>query len=86
MSNQRTDTVNKVDKSRSISGTNLSNISTRIEKPTVIDIVQDNTDLSDLSLQGDDSAGIKPDIISIPRKNIRKQNSDTSIIRKQSIQ
>ena len=50
-SNQITDTVNTVDKSRSIPGTNLSYISTRIEKPTEIDIVKYNKDLSDLSLQ-----------------------------------
>ena len=44
---QRTDTVNIVEKSMSIPGTNLSNISTRIEDPTETDIVKDNKDLSD---------------------------------------
>ena len=42
---QRTDTVNTVDKSRSIPGANLSNISNRIEKHTEIDIVNDNKDI-----------------------------------------
>ena len=46
---QRTNTVNTVDKSRSIPGINLSNISTRIENPTEIDIVKDNTDISNFS-------------------------------------
>ena len=41
-STQRTDTVNTVDKSGSIPGNNLSNIITRIENPTEIDIFRDN--------------------------------------------
>ena len=62
-----------MNKSRSIPGTNLSNKSTRIENPIEIDIVKDKKDLSDLSGQGDDLSGIKPDILCIPRKNKRKK-------------
>ena len=64
----------------------MSNISTRIEKPTEIDIVRDNKDISDLSLPGDDLAGITPDILCIPRKNKINKTPDTFIIRKQPIQ
>ena len=41
-STQRTDTENTVDKSKYIPITNLSNRSTRIEKPSEIDIHRDN--------------------------------------------
>ena len=69
-----TDTVNTVDKSRSITGTNLSNKINRIEKPTEIDIVKDNRDLYDLSLHGDDSLSITADILHIHRKNKIKKS------------
>ena len=65
-STQISDTLNTADKSGSIIGTNLSNISTRIVKPTEIYIVKDNNDLYGLSLHGDNLAGITPDIIFIP--------------------
>ena len=38
-----------------------------------------------MSLQGDDLAGITPDILCIPRRN-KIKHSDTSIIRKEPIQ
>ena len=56
------DTENTVDKSRSIPGTNFSNISTIIEKPTAIDNFKENKDIYYLSLPGDDWAGIAPGI------------------------
>ena len=70
---QRTDIVNTVDKSRSILGNNLSNISTRIENPTEIDIVKENKDLSGFSLHVDYLLVITPDILLIPRKGERKK-------------
>ena len=76
------DTENTVDKSRSIPGTNFSNISTIIEKPTKINIVKDNKDLYDLSLPGDDLSGITPDILCIPHKKNVKKAPYTLIIRK----
>ena len=75
-STQRTDTFNTVDKSRSVPVTNLSNISTRIEKPIEIDIVKDNTNLSDFYLQGDYLEGITPDILFITRINKIKKTPD----------
>ena len=48
-STQRTDTENKVDKSRSIPRNNLSNKSTRIEKPSEIHIYKDNLSVYGLS-------------------------------------
>ena len=84
-STQRTDTentVNKVNKSRSVSRNILSNKITKIEKPIEIDIFKDNKDISDLSLPVYDLAGITPDILHIPLKNKRRRNPDTSIIRK----
>ena len=51
-SNQRTDTENTLDKSRTIIITNLSNKSIRIEKPSEIDIHRDNLSVSVLSGRG----------------------------------
>ena len=62
-----------MDKSRSTQRTNLSNRSTRIEKPTEINIFKENKDISGLSGQGDDLAGITPDIFRIPSNNKRKK-------------
>ena len=45
-----------------MTGTNLSNLSTRIEKTIEIYIVKDNKYLSDFSSHGDDLAGITTDI------------------------
>ena len=50
MSTQITYTVNKVDKSRYLPGTNFYRISTGIGKPTEMDIVKYNKALSDFSL------------------------------------
>ena len=75
-----------MDKSRSTPETNFSNISTRIEKSTEIDIFKDNKYLSGLSLPGDYLAGITPDILCIPRNNKREKTPDISIVRKQPIQ
>ena len=55
--------------------TNLSKRSTRIEKPTEIDIIKDNKYLSDLSGQGHDLSGTTPYILRIPRNNKRKKSS-----------
>ena len=85
-STQITDAVNTVYKSRSIQGTYFFYISTRIEKPTEIDIVKDNTDPSNLSLPGDDLAGITPYILCIPRNNKIKTTTYTSIRRNIYIQ
>ena len=70
---KKTDIVNTVDKSRSIPGTNLSNKSTRIGKPTEIDIVKDNKDISNLSLLVYYLTCIPPDILCITCKNKRKK-------------
>ena len=45
-----------------------------MEKPTEIDIVKENKDISDLSLHGNDLEVITPDIICIPSKNKRKKS------------
>ena len=74
-----------MDKPRYTQRSNLSNRSTRIEKPTEIDILKENKDISDLSGQGDYLAGITPDIIRIPHKNKRQKTPGTSIIRKEPI-
>ena len=76
------DTLKSMDKSRSTQRNNLYNRSTRIEKPTEIDIFEENKDLYDFSWQGDDLVGITPDILCIPCKKKRKNTPDTSIIRK----
>ena len=52
MSTQRTDTVNKVKQLMSISRTNLSNKSTRMEKPSGIEICKENPSVSVLSGNG----------------------------------
>ena len=75
MSTQITYTVNKVDKSRYLPGTNFHRISTGIGKPTEMDIVKYNKALSDFSLHWDYFSGITTDIIRIPRKNKRIKNS-----------
>ena len=72
-------------KSRSTPRTNLSNKSTRIEIPTVIDIHKDNGNVSLLSEQGDDLASVTPDNLCIPRKNKRKKITKTSFILKEPI-
>ena len=73
-STQITDTINKVDKSMSITGANLYHISFRIERPTEIDIINDNNDIYDLSLHGDYLSGVTPDILLITRKDKEKNS------------
>ena len=68
-----TENFNTVDKYRSITGTIISYISTRIEKLIETDIVRDNKYLSDLSMPGDGLAGITPAILCIARNNKRRQ-------------
>ena len=75
------DTLNLIDKSRYTIRNNLSNKSTRIEKPTEIDILKDNENVSLLSVQGDDLNILTIDNICITHKNKRKENPDTSVIR-----
>ena len=66
---QRTDTENTVYKSGSITRTNISNKSTRIEKPPEINIHRDNLGVSVLSGQGESLSSVSPDILCITRKN-----------------
>ena len=74
-----------MNKTRSISRTSLSNKITRIEKPTEIDIVKYNKDLSGLSVHGEILSSVTPDQQCIPRNNKRKKTPNTLIIRKQPI-
>ena len=62
-SDQRTYTENTVDKSSSIPRTNLFTKSTRIEKPSEIDIYSDNLRVSVLSGQGKRLSSVSPNII-----------------------
>ena len=64
-----------MDKSRSIPRNNLSYKSTRIEKPSKIDISNDYLGVSVLSGQGEILSNLKPDILQIPRNNKRERNS-----------
>ena len=68
-----------------ISRTSLSNKSTRIENPSEIDIWKENLSVSVLSGHGESLSSVTPDTLCIPRKNKRKKNPDTLIIRKQPI-
>ena len=78
----RTDTLNSIYKSRSTPRTNLSNIITRIEKPSEIDIHRHNLSVSVFSGQGESLASETPDKIRIPRKNKRKITPYSLVIRK----
>ena len=84
-STKKSDIENKVNRSRYIPRTNLSNISTRIGKTSGIDIHKDNLSVSVLSGHGESLSSVTPDTISITRKNKRKKTPDTLIIRKQPI-
>ena len=86
MSIQITNTVNAVDKLRSISGTNFSNISKRIGKPQKWILSSKRKDVSDFSLPVDYLSGITPDILFITRKDRGGKTKDTLIITKQPIQ
>ena len=70
---KKNDTINSIYKYSSTHRSSLSNRSTRIEKPTEIDIFEENKNISDFYGQGDDLPGITPDILRIPRKNKRKK-------------
>ena len=80
------DTVKLLDKSRFISLAILSDKSTKIEKPKEIDIRKENSSLSGMSGHGESLSSITPDKQRIPRKNKRKNTSDTSIKGKESFQ
>ena len=67
--NNKTDTLNTIDKSRSTPRTNLLNKITKIEKPSAIFIQRDNLSVSIFSGQGENLASVTPDIIRIPCKN-----------------
>ena len=85
----RTDTentVNKEKKSRSISITSLSGKITRIEKPSEIDISNENLSIFVLSGHGKSLSSVTLDQQHIPRTNKRKKISDTFITRKENIQ
>ena len=75
-SSQRTeleDTVKEVNKSRSISSANVSEKSTKIEKPTEIYISKDNSSLSGMSGYGESFSSVAPYQQRIPCKKKRKK-------------
>ena len=89
MSTQRTDTENTVktvNKSRSVSGTILSNKSTRIENPSEIEIHKDNLSIYAVSGHGESLSSLTPDQQRITRKNKINKTSDTLIVTKETIQ
>ena len=71
-----------MDKSRSITRSNYSNKSTRIENPSEIHIHKDIFSVSGLSGQGESLSSVTPDNLRIHRNNKRKKTSETLIIRK----
>ena len=86
---QRTDTentVNKENKPRSISITNLSGKITKILKTSNIDIRNDNFGISILSGHIESLSSVTPTQQRISRKNKRNKNSDTLITIKENIQ
>ena len=86
MSTQITDTENTIYKSRSITRSNYSNKSTRIENPSEIHIHKDNLGVFGLYGKGESLSSKTPDTLCINRKNKIQKTTDTSIIRKQPIQ
>ena len=87
-STQRTDTentVNKEDKSRSISKIILSQKITRIEKTSEIDISNDDLSISVLSVHRESLSNVTPYQQHIPRNNKIKKTSDTLITTKETI-
>ena len=75
-SNKRTDMeniANKVNISRSISRTSLSNKSTRIEKTSEIYVCNDNLSISVLSGHGESLSSVTPDQQRINWKNKRNK-------------
>ena len=68
-----------MNKSKSISSASLSGKSTKIEKPSEIDISKYHSSLSVLYVHGESLSSVTPDQKRIPCKNKRKKNSDTSI-------
>ena len=88
-SNKRTDMeniANKVNISRSISRTRLSNKSTRIEKNSEIYVCNDNLSISVLSGHGESLSSVTQDQKRITCNNNKKKTSDTLIMRKETIQ
>ena len=75
-------TVNTVAKSRSISRTSLSTKSTRIEKPSEIDICNNNLSISVFYGHREILSGVTSYKQRIPSKNKRKKTSDTLIMGK----
>ena len=75
-----------MEKSSSIPRSNYYNKSTRIDKPSEIDIHKENLSVSVLSGQGEILSSVTSDIIFIPRNNKRKKNAGTYVVRKQPIQ
>ena len=73
-------TVNIINKSRSISRTSLSNKSTKIEKPSEIDIWNDDLSIYVLSVHGESLSSVTPDQQQIPCKNKKKKTSYTLIM------
>ena len=69
----------------SIPRSNLSNKSTRIEKPSEIYIHRDYLSVSVLSEQGETLSSVSPYIICIHCNKKREKTPNTSIIRKQPI-
>ena len=87
-STRRTDTentINKVNKSRSILRTSLSKNSTKIEN-SEIDISNDNLSISVFPGQREILSSATPDKQRIPRKNKIKKTSETLKRRKETIQ
>ena len=66
--------------------TSLSEISTKIEKPSEIDIRNDNLSVYVLSGHRESLSSVTPDQQNIPCKNKRKKTSDTLITIKETIQ
>ena len=74
-------TVNKLNKSRSIPRASLSNKSTKIEKPSEIDICNDDISISVLYGHRESLSSVTPDQQRIPCKNKRNKNSGILIMR-----
>ena len=72
-------TVNKESKSRYISPTSSSRKSTKVEKPSEIDISKDNLSISVLSGHRESGSSVTSYQQHIPRKNKRKKTSENLI-------
>ena len=83
---QKPDTLNLIDKSRSTQRNNLSNKSTRIEKPSEIYICNVDLGISVLSGHIESVSSVIPDQQCITSKNKINKTSDTLIMIKETIQ